>query len=76
MADQGSRLPGDNSLSGHCTVQIPIQGEIRKVGGGEEEEGRREGKMGREEEGGRREEKIGREKEGGGRKREEGGKSG
>ena len=80
-------MAGDDSPSysqgcGHCTVQVPVQGEIKGEGVWREEEGgRRDGKVGREEEGGRREEKMVREeeegrREEGGRKREEGGECG
>ena len=60
MADQGSRLAGDDSPSysqgcGHRTIQVPVQGEIKGEGVWREEEG---GGRGRWE----------------GRKREEGGK--
>ena len=82
-------MAGDDSTSysqgcGHRTVQVPVQGEMKR-GGVEGGRGRREGKVGREEEGGRREEKMVREeeegrregkwiREEGGRKREEGGR--
>ena len=66
-------MAGDDSPSysqgcGHCTVQVPIQGEIT---GESRERGRREEKWIREE-GRRREGKTGKE----GRRRKEGGEDG